>query len=64
MANLEQAVSLAAILNFSPPKVQKILIEKILKINEISFSPEIIKEYEDYWTQVHKNFRQQFLHKE
>lgn len=64
MGNVEQAISLAAILNFSPPKVQKVLIEKILKINEISFTPEIIKEYEDYWSQVHKNFKQQFMHKD
>lgn len=63
MSDLEKSISLAAILQMSPPQVQKVLIEKILELNKITFTPEIIEVYEEYWKNVIKNYDQNFLHK-
>jgi len=61
--NTVKALSLATIISMSPPQVQKVLMEEILKVNEIRFAPEILKVYEEYWQQAIKNYNSNYLHR-
>lgn len=58
-----KALSLVAVLGFSPPRVQKILIERVLEMCEIKFNEDTLKEYEEYWSQAIKNYNSNYLHK-
>lgn len=63
MDDTVKALSLATIIGMSPPQVQKVLMEEILKVNKITFPPDILKVYEEYWSQAIKNYNSNYLHK-
>ena len=58
-----KSVSLAVIIPMSPPAVQKLLIEKILEMNDIKFTNDVLNQYEEYWKIVQKNYSRNFLQK-
>lgn len=56
-----KSLSLSAILQMSPPMVQKVLIERILQTNEIKFDTKTLDNYEEYWKKVILNYNRNFL---
>lgn len=63
MEETVRALSLATVIHMSPPQIQKVMMEQILKSCEVTFSGDILKVYEEYWSQAIKNYNSQYLHK-
>ena len=53
--------ALVGIINFLPPKAQKLVIEKILSNAKLKLNPEALEEYENYWKRVQHKFQRDYM---
>lgn len=55
--------ALASLIPFLPPKVQKIIIDTVLRNCKITLQQDTLEEYEKYYQRVEEKFQQDYMEK-
>lgn len=58
-----RALALGAVLQYTPPFLQKEIIEQIMKECNIKLGGETLEQYEKYWQRVNEHFTQDYMAK-
>ncbi len=63
LVNFEKNLALVGIMNYLPPRVQKVLIDYILTDSDIKLEGETLEQYEKYFQRVYEKFEKDYMEK-